>query len=101
MLCLPKSDTDEIRNWLRRRFAPHGTITSLTLPRLPNEWDQGLAFIRFSHPDEADTALEALDGTPSPIAGCNMFLDYKVVKPLREIAPNPVDLGHGAPPKLR
>ena len=98
MLCLLKGESDEIRNWLHRRFAPHGTITSLTLPRLNNEWDQGLAFIRFSHPDEADTALEALDGTPSPIVGCNMFIDYKVSKPLREVASNPVDIGH-VPPK--
>ena len=81
MLNLPQSEPDPVDEWLRRRFGVYGNITSLQLPRVRNNWDAGLAFIRFADPDEADAALEALDGTPSPIAGCNMFIDYSVAKP--------------------
>ena len=81
MLNLPLAEPDPVDEWLRRRFGVYGTITSLQLPRLRNNWDAGLAFIRFTDPDEADAALEALDGTPSPIAGCNMYIDYSVAKP--------------------
>ena len=94
LLNLPRLEPDPVAEWLRRRFAMHGTITSLALPRLRSNWDGGLAFIRFADPDEADAALEALDGTPSPISGCNMFIDYRIAKPLRTIAENPADHMH-------
>lgn len=98
MLNIPRIQPDPIEAWLRKRFGMYGTITSLALPRLRNNWDGGLAFIRFSHPDEADDALEALDGTPSPIAGCNMFIDYQVAKPLRTVVDLPGDGAMTAPP---
>ena len=101
MLVLPEEDPDPIEAWLHRRFGAYGTITSIRLPRLLNRWDQGRAFIRFSDPDEADAALEALDGTPSPIVGCNMFCDYKIIKHLRRVATHPADAAHAPPPSAR
>lgn len=98
MLNLPRVEPDPVEQWLRRRFSVYGRIASLRLPRLGNGWDQGLAFVRFDDPDEAEAALEALDGTPSPIVGCNMYIDYAIAKPLRELAPNPADAGYARRP---
>ena len=100
MLNLPQSKPDPIYAWLRSRFGVHGTITSIELPRVRNNWDTGLAFIRFAEVEAAEAALDALDGTPSPIAGCNMYLDFAVPKPLRVLAPNPADAGYARPPSL-
>ena len=92
-LNVAREEPDPVEQWLRRRFGVHGELSHINLPRLANNWDQGLAFIRFEDPDCADAALEALDGTPSPIQGCNMFIDYHVIRPLKEMAPNPMDVG--------
>ena len=99
MLNLPHKEPEPVERWLRGRFGMHGTIESLEVPRLRNRWDQGLAFVRFADAAAADAALAALDGTPSPISGCNMYIDYATPKPLRVIAQNPLDAGYARGPK--
>ena len=100
MLNLPRREPDPIHEWLQNRFGVHGTITSIELPRVRNNWDAGLAFIRFAEAQAAEAALEALDGTPSPVSGCNMYLDFAIARPLRVLAPNPADAGYARPPRL-
>jgi hypothetical protein len=85
MLNVPILKPDPIEQWLRARFAVHGTIDEVRLPRLGNNWDGGLAFVRFQHSEDAEAALEALDGTPSPVTGCNMHIDYALARPLMEL----------------
>ena len=91
MLDSPVLDPDPVVEWLRARFSVHGDIESIQRPPSKCNWDGGLAFITFATADDAEEALEALDGTPSLTPGCNMFIDYALVKqrPLYEIRPHP------------
>lgn len=99
MLCCETQSPDPIENWLRVRFGEHGTVTSVRLPRLHHNWDGGMAFVRFADGEQAEAALQALDGTPSPIVGCNLFVDYAYTPPLYEVLPPPSD-GRRAPEAL-
>ena len=56
--------------------APHHSDPLLFDDRDWHNWDGGIAFVRFANPDDADAALEALDGTPSLVTGCNMYVDF-------------------------
>ena len=67
---------DPVTHWLERTFGAHGALEEVSVPRLRNNWDGGLAFVRFADADEAEAALERLDGTPSLVTGCNLFVDY-------------------------
>ena len=52
------------------------------MPRLASNWDPGYGFVRFAQPDDALRAIEELDGSPSCVKGCNMYLDLAERKPL-------------------
>ena len=91
MLNIPVQDPDPVAEWLRARFAVHGAVERVQLHRRRCNWDGGMGFILFQTPEDAEQALEALDGTPGPTPGCNMYLDYKVERPLYEVRPTPND----------
>ena len=92
----PAQDPDPVHAWIHASFSPYGTITSLRLPRLVCNWDQGFGFVRFERAEEAEEALEALDGVAGPIPGCRLFVDYSrgcphgSGKPLVVVRPPPV-----------
>jgi hypothetical protein len=82
VLNLPTRSPDPIEEWLRAKFGAHGLVERVRLPRLRNQWDQGLAFVHFADVEAAEAALEALDGTPSLVPGCNLFIDIAAPRPL-------------------
>ena len=41
-------------------------------------------FVTFSSPDHAEAALEALDGTPSCVPGCDMYVDFAELKDIAD-----------------
>ena len=98
MLNIPKVEPCPVREWLHARFSVHGDVEHVLLPRRKCNWDSGLAFVQFRTPDDADQALEALDGTPGPTPGCNMYLDYAVRRSLYELRPHPDVDPYDAPP---
>lgn len=85
MLMLEREGLDAVGDWLRAAFGRHGQIESVTIPRLKCNWDGGMAYVRFAHAEDAQRALEELDGTPSCVPGCNMYVDYARPKPLVEM----------------
>ena len=85
MLNAPRPSPDPVNEWLLSRFGPFGHIEAVRLPRLKNNWDSGFAFVKFTNPEDAEKALEALDGTPSLVPGCNIFVDHAFRKPLYEL----------------
>ena len=86
-----RSPNPQVEQWLRRRLACAASLSHAEPCR--SSWQTiGTGAWRSSaseDPDCADAALEALDGTPSPFQGCNMFIDYHVIRPLKEMAPEP------------
>lgn len=98
MLTIPREEPNPVAEWLHARFSVHGAVERVRLPRRKCNWDSGLAFVVFRTPQDAEQALEALDGTPGPTPGCNMFLDYAVRKPLYRIRPHPDVDPYDAPP---
>lgn len=91
MLNVRTAQPDPVDAWLRRTFGAYGELVSVDLPRVANNWDGGLAFVRFADTDEAEAALVALDGTPSVVIGCNLFVDFAEAKGARPL----VNLVHG------
>lgn len=85
MLNVEAREPDPIGSWLHRKFSPYGRIDLLRLPRLRNNWDYGFGYIHYAEADAAEAALDALDGTPSPVVGCNMYIDFATHKPLYEV----------------
>ena len=68
-------------------------------PRVKNNWDQGFGFVEFEEADAAEAALESLDGTPSLVEGCRMFVDFAKAnqgEPLMQLRPPPI-----LPPRRR
>ena len=57
-----------------------GQVVSVQTPTLACNWDPGITFVTFATPQHAEAALEALDGTPSCVPGCNMYVDFAEVK---------------------
>lgn len=82
ILRLDETPTDRVRSWLGAKFSKHGAVDEVMIPRLACNWDGGIAYVRFESGEEAERALLALDGTPSCVAGCNMFIDYAQARPL-------------------
>lgn len=75
-LNVTQASPDPVREWLRATFSPYGRIRDLRTPRLKNNWDQGFGFVEYDEAEAAEAALEALDGTMSPVPGCRMYVDY-------------------------
>jgi len=73
---------DAVQQWLASKFGEYGDVTKVRLPRLKCNWDGGLAFVHYRRPEEAYQALRNLDGTPSCVSGCNMFVDFAEEAPL-------------------
>lgn len=89
MLNMSPQSHELIEEWLHRRFKPYGPIEALRMPRLLNNWDSGFGFVHYSQPEHAEAALDALDGTVSPVPGCSMYVDYATHKPLAAVRPLP------------
>lgn len=82
---LPRLSPDPVEEWLRNTFGEFGAIDRVRLPRLKNNWDGGLGFVHFARAEDAEIALTTLDGTPSFVRGCNMYIDFAIPRPLTEI----------------
>ncbi len=82
MLNVEHAEACPLAAWLEQTFGAFGAIDELRMPRLRNNWDSGHAFIRYADAASAEEALDRLDGTPSIVSGCNMFVDYAYPKPL-------------------
>lgn len=81
MLNVARVEPDPVTSWLERTFGAHGAV-EVSLPRLRNNWDGGMAFVKYAEPDAAEAALERLDGTPSLVTGCNLFVDHAYMRRL-------------------
>jgi hypothetical protein len=92
-LTIPRSDPDPVVEWLRATFNPYGRLACVRTPRLQNNWDQGFGFVEFDAPEDADAAVQALDGTMGPIPGCRMYVDFATLskgEPLAAMLPPPI-----------
>lgn len=86
----------QVDGWLAHTFSQFGHIESVKVPRLVSNWDPGHGAIQFTRSEDALRALEALDGTPSCIPGCNLAVDFALKKPLAAFqhpGPQPQSLG--------
>jgi len=80
MLMLDESCVQKVEDWVRKQFGEHGEIVSVKTPTLRCRWDPGQTFVTFAAPEQAEAALEALDGSPSCVPGCNMYVDFAEIK---------------------
>ena len=99
MLNVTATTTDPVIEWLSATFSPYGRIARVRTPRVKNNWDQGFGFVEFEEADAAEAALESLDGTPSLVEGCRMFVDFAKAsqgEPLMQLRPPPI-----LPPRRR
>ena len=82
MLMLEPKVVSSVERWLATKFSEYGEVESVRIPRLKCNWDGGMGYVTFRRPEEAYQALRRLDGTPSCVAGCNMYIDFAAEKPL-------------------
>lgn len=82
MLQLQPTSVDSVKQWLHQTFSMHGPVDEVRVPRLQCNWDGGIAFVRFTSSRSAHKALRHLDGSPSCILGCNMYIDFAEETPL-------------------
>ena len=80
MLNLDDAHVRRVEEWMEQKFREHGQVVSVQTPTLACNWDPGITFVTFATPEHAEAALEALDGTPSCVPGCNMYVDFAEVK---------------------
>ena len=80
MLNLDAAHVRRVEEWMEQKFGEHGQVVSVQTPTLACNWDPGITFVTFATPQHAEAALEALDGTPSCVPGCNMYVDFAEVK---------------------
>ena len=92
MLNVSRQSPDPVIEWLDGTFRPYGVIARIYLPRVKSNWDGGFGFVDYIHREDADAALNALDGRPSIVPGCRLFVDFAkaVDEPLVRLRPPPV-----------
>ena len=87
MLHVEAETVGRMREWVHDRFRKFGAIDDVRMPRGRSNWDSGMAWVRFQRYEDAEQALEALDGTAGPLHGCNMFIDFAVERKLVDLRP--------------
>ena len=58
------------------------TVHSAVIGALADEcnWDPGWGFVTFASEEAAEAARASLDGTPGPVDGCNLFVEYEEIR---------------------
>ena len=77
---LDGSDVDEVEAWVAEKCGAHGAIERVAVPRLECNWDPGWGFVTFASEEAAEAARASLDGTPGPVDGCNLFVEYEEIR---------------------
>lgn len=62
-LYMKNLDPDVIEEVLQERFSKFGKIVSLAIAKDQNGSSKGFAFVNFDSPDDAQRALEAMNGS--------------------------------------
>ena len=71
---------DEVEAWVAEKCGAHGAIERVAVPRLECNWDPGWGFVTFASEEAAEAARASLDGTPGPVDGCNLFVEYEEIR---------------------
>ena len=78
---LDGSDVDEVEAWVAEKCGAHARARRrVAVPRLECNWDPGWGFVTFASEEAAEAARASLDGTPGPVDGCNLFVEYEEIR---------------------